>query len=30
MSEFNEASYENSIVELLEDLGYTHVYLPDV
>ena len=30
MSEFNEASYENSIVELLENLGYTHVYGPDV
>lgn len=30
MSIFNEASYENSIVELLESMGYTHVYGPDV
>ena len=30
MSGFNESSYENSIVELLESLGYTHLYGPDV
>lgn len=30
MSGFNESSYENSIVELLENLGYTHLYGPDV
>lgn len=30
MSAFNESSYENSIVELLERLGYTHLYGPDV
>lgn len=30
MSIFNEASYENSIIELLESMGYTHVYGPDV
>lgn len=30
MAIFNEASYENSIVELLESMGYTHVYGPDV
>lgn len=30
MSDFNESSYENSIVELLESLGYTHLYGPDV
>ena len=30
MSGFNELSYENSIVELLESLGYTHLYGPDV
>ncbi|MBE5884921.1 MAG: type I restriction endonuclease subunit R [Lachnospiraceae bacterium] len=30
MSSFNESSYENSIVELLESLGYTHLYGPDV
>lgn len=27
---FNEASYENSIIELLTNLGYTHVYGPDI
>lgn len=26
----NEEAYENSIIELFEDLGYTHVYGPDV
>ena len=30
MTVFNEASYEKSIIELLENLGYTHVYGPDV
>lgn len=30
MSEFNESSYENSIVELLQDLGYSYIYGPDV
>lgn len=30
MSAFNESSYENSIIELFEDLGYTHVYGPDM
>lgn len=30
MTIFNEASYENSIIELLENLGYAHVYGPDV
>lgn len=30
MSGFGESSYENSIVELLENLGYTHLYGPDV
>lgn len=29
MATFNEASYENSIIELCENLGYTHVYGPD-
>lgn len=27
---FNESSYENSVIELFEGLGYTHVYGPDV
>ena len=27
---FNESSYENSVIELIEGLGYTHVYGPDV
>ncbi len=27
---FNENTYEQSIIELLEGLGYTHVYGPDV
>lgn len=27
---FNESSYENSVIELIESLGYTHVYGPDV
>ena len=30
MSEFNESSYEKSIIELLENLGYNYVYGPDV
>ena len=30
MAIFNEATYENSIIELLGNLGYTHVYGPDV
>lgn len=30
MSVYSEASYENSIIELLESMGYTHVYGPDV
>ncbi len=30
MIAFNEASFENSIVELLEDIGYKHVYGPDL
>lgn len=30
MLTFNEASYENSIIELFENLGYTHIYGPDV
>lgn len=30
MPGFNESSYENSIIELLEGLGYTHLYGPDV
>ncbi len=30
MSVFNEASYENSIIELFENLGYSHVYGPDI
>ena len=29
MFDFNEASYENSIIELFENMGYTHVYGPD-
>ena len=30
MSIFNEASYEDSIIELFENLGYSYVYGPDV
>ena len=30
MFSFTETSYENSIIELLEGLGYTHVYGPNV
>lgn len=30
MAIFNEATYEKSIIELLGNLGYTHVYGPDV
>ena len=26
---FTEASYENSIIELLENMGYTYCYGPD-
>ena len=27
MSIFNEASYEDSIIELFENLGYSYVYV---
>mgnify|MGYP003290830233 CR=1 FL=1 len=27
---YNEASYENSVIELFENMGYTHVYGPDI
>lgn len=27
---YTEADYENSIIELFEELGYTHVYGPDI
>lgn len=31
MSEFyTEADYENSIIELFQDMGYTHIYGPDI
>ena len=30
MSVINEASYENSIIELFENMGYTYAYGPDV
>ncbi len=29
-STFNESNYENSIIELFGNLGYTHLYGPDV
>ncbi|GMO64810.1 MAG: type I restriction endonuclease subunit R [Treponemataceae bacterium] len=27
---FNEANYENAVISLLESLGYTHLYGPDI
>ena len=27
---FTEANYENSIIELFENMGYQHVYGPDI
>ena len=27
---YTEANYENAVVQLIEQLGYTHVYGPDV
>jgi type I restriction enzyme R subunit len=27
---YTEADYENSIIELFENLGYRHVYAPDL
>ena len=27
---FTEASYENSIIELFQGMGYNHIYGPDV
>ena len=30
MSAYNEEAYENSIIELFQNLGYTHVYGPEV
>ena len=29
MADFNESSYENSIIGLFENMGYSHVYGPD-
>ncbi|GHT78395.1 DEAD/DEAH box helicase [Spirochaetia bacterium] len=29
-SAFNEANYENAVVSLLESIGYTHLYGPDI
>ena len=29
-STYNEASYENSVIELFENMGYTHIYGPDI
>ena len=30
MADFNESSYEKSIIELFQSLGYTHIYGPDL
>ena len=30
MQGLTEASYENSVIELFQNMGYTHVYGPDV
>ena len=30
MPDFNESSYEKSIIELFQNLGYTHIYGPDL
>lgn len=30
MQGYTEANYENSIIELFQDMGYTHVYGPDI
>lgn len=30
MSEYNESSYENSIIELFQSLGYSYIYGPDL
>ena len=30
MMSYTEANYENAVIQLLEQLGYTHVYGPDV
>ena len=27
---YTEADYENSIIELFQDMGYQHVYAPDL
>ncbi len=27
---YSEANYENAVIQLIEQLGYTHVYGPDV
>ena len=27
---YTEANYENAVIQLIEQLGYTHVYGPDV
>ena len=27
---FTEENYENSVIELFKDMGYTHLYGPDV
>ena len=30
MFAFNESSFENSVIELFENLGYQHIYAPDL
>ena len=27
---FTEADYENSVIELFQNLGYSHIYAPDL
>lgn len=27
---YTEADYENSVIELFEGMGYTHIYGPDI
>ena len=27
---YTEADYENSIIELFQDMGYRHIYGPDI
>ena len=30
MSDYNEGAYENALIELFQNMGWEHVYSPDI